>query len=134
MNSPNSFGADPPTGSPHDGGTPLIAAITPAVPSGVGRELHWAWWQQAVGDSYALTALAALTWAAIRNLLPRPARWAGAQRWQHRTTGNPTRHRPTPATTRACRPAPKPALPTPPQHHKSGRRGSPGCLEGTMTR
>jgi alpha-1,2-mannosyltransferase len=36
-----------------------------------GRELHWAWWQQAVGDSYALIGLAALTQAAITNLLPR---------------------------------------------------------------
>ena len=42
--------------------------------SGDGRELHWAWWQQATGDSYALTALAALTWAAIRSLLPSPIR------------------------------------------------------------
>jgi len=33
MYSPNSFGADPPTGSPRDGGTPLIAASIPAVPS-----------------------------------------------------------------------------------------------------
>jgi len=24
--------------------------------------------------------------------------------------------------------------PTPPKRHKSGRRGSPGCLEGAMTR
>ena len=24
--------------------------------------------------------------------------------------------------------------PPPPQHHQSGRRGSPGCLEGPMTR
>ena len=39
---------------------------------GEDRELHWAWWQQAMGDSYALIALAALTRAAINNLLPRP--------------------------------------------------------------
>jgi alpha-1,2-mannosyltransferase len=44
------------------------------LPSGSGRELHWSWWQHAVGDSYALTALAALTQAAIRNLLPHPER------------------------------------------------------------
>jgi len=53
----------------------LIFAIAPhwLLPSGSGRELHWSWWQQAMGDSYALTALTALTWAAICNLLPRPA-------------------------------------------------------------
>ena len=44
------------------------------LPSGSGRELHWSWWQQAVGDSYALIALAALTRAAIKNLLHRPKR------------------------------------------------------------
>jgi hypothetical protein len=27
-----------------------------------------------------------------------------------------------------------PALPAPPQHHKSGRRGPSRCLEGAMTR
>ena len=43
--------------------------------SGDGRELHWSWWQQAAGDSYALIGLAALTQAAIRNFLPRPRRW-----------------------------------------------------------
>ena len=37
-----------------------------------GRELHWAWWQQAAGDSYALTGLAALIHAASNSLLPRP--------------------------------------------------------------
>ena len=54
----------------------LIFAVAPhcLLPSGSGRELHWAWWQQAVGDSYALTGLAALTHAAIRNLLPGPRR------------------------------------------------------------
>ena len=54
----------------------LTFAIAPhwLLPSGSGRELHWAWWQQAMGDSYALTALAALTLAAIRSLLPRPIR------------------------------------------------------------
>jgi alpha-1,2-mannosyltransferase len=52
----------------------LTFAIAPhwLLPSGDGRELHWAWWQQAAGDSYALTALATLTHAAINNLLPRP--------------------------------------------------------------
>ena len=50
--------------------TLLTFAIAPhcLLPSGSGRELHWAWWQQAVGDAYALIALAALTWAAIKNL------------------------------------------------------------------
>lgn len=45
------------------------------LPSGSGRELHWAWWQQAVGDSYALIGLAALTQAAVTNRLPRPKPW-----------------------------------------------------------
>lgn len=44
------------------------------LPSGSGRELHWAWWQQILGDSYALIGLAFLTQAAIKNLLPRPDR------------------------------------------------------------
>ena len=54
----------------------LTFAIAPhcLLPSGDGRELHWAWWQQALGDSYALIALAALTGAAIKNPLPRPNR------------------------------------------------------------
>src|SRR5215831_14341812 len=54
----------------------LTFAIAPhwLLPSGSGRELHWSWWQQAMGDSYALTGLVALTWAAIKNLLPRPRR------------------------------------------------------------
>lgn len=54
----------------------LTFAIAPhwLLPSGGGRELHWAWWQQAVGDSYALIALAALTQAAVKNLLPGPKR------------------------------------------------------------
>jgi alpha-1,2-mannosyltransferase len=52
----------------------LTFAIAPhwRLPFGANRELHWAWWQQAVGDSYALIALAALTRAAIKNLLPGP--------------------------------------------------------------
>jgi alpha-1,2-mannosyltransferase len=52
----------------------LTFAIAPhwLLPSGGNRELHWAWWQQAAGDSYALTGFAALTRAAIRNLLHRP--------------------------------------------------------------
>jgi len=55
----------------------LIFATAPhwLLPSGDGRELHWSWWQQAVGDSYALIALAALTGAAITDPLPRPGRW-----------------------------------------------------------
>jgi alpha-1,2-mannosyltransferase len=55
----------------------LIFAIAPhwLLPSGAGRELHWAWWQQAAGDSYAVIGLAALTHAAITNLLPRRKRW-----------------------------------------------------------
>jgi alpha-1,2-mannosyltransferase len=54
----------------------LTFAIAPhcLLPSGDGRELHWAWWQQAVGDSYTLIALATLTWTAIKDLLPRPRR------------------------------------------------------------
>src|SRR5215472_13443515 len=54
----------------------LTFAIAPhcLFPSGSGRELHWAWWQQVAGDSYALIGLAALTWAAISNLVPRPIR------------------------------------------------------------
>jgi len=54
----------------------LTFAIAPhwLLPSGGGRELHWSWWQQAAGDSYALIGLAALTHAAITNLLPRPKR------------------------------------------------------------
>jgi alpha-1,2-mannosyltransferase len=46
----------------------LAFAIGPQwlLPSGDGRELHWSWWQQAVGDSYALIALATLAHAAIR--------------------------------------------------------------------
>src|SRR5215468_2891960 len=57
----------------------LIFAIAPhwLLPSGGGRELHWSWWQQAVGDSYTLIGLAALTQAAIKNLLHRPKRWGG---------------------------------------------------------
>ena len=52
----------------------LTFAIAPhwLLPSGDGRELHWAWWQQAAGDSYALTGFAALTHAAIKHLPPRP--------------------------------------------------------------
>jgi alpha-1,2-mannosyltransferase len=54
----------------------LIFAIAPhwLLPSGDGRELHWSWWQQAVGDSYVLIGFAALTQAAVTNLLPRPKR------------------------------------------------------------
>jgi alpha-1,2-mannosyltransferase len=54
----------------------LIFAIAPhwLLPCGGGRELHWSWWQQAVGDSYALIGLAVLTHAALTNLLPGPRR------------------------------------------------------------
>jgi alpha-1,2-mannosyltransferase len=50
----------------------LTFAIAPhwLLPSGGGQELHWSWWQQAVGDSYVLIGLAALTQAAITNLPP----------------------------------------------------------------
>jgi alpha-1,2-mannosyltransferase len=55
----------------------LIFAIAPhwLLPSGGGRELHWSWWQQAVGDSYTLIGLATLIQAAIKNLLRRQKRW-----------------------------------------------------------
>jgi hypothetical protein len=55
----------------------LTFAVAPhwLLPFGRDRELHWAWWQQAVGDSYALIGLAFLTQAAIKNLLPHPKRW-----------------------------------------------------------
>jgi alpha-1,2-mannosyltransferase len=54
----------------------LTFAIGPhwLLPSGGSRELHWAWWQQVVGDSYVLIGLAVLAQAAIKNLLPRPER------------------------------------------------------------
>jgi alpha-1,2-mannosyltransferase len=79
----------------------LTFAVSPhwLLPSGGGRELHWAWWQQAVGDSYTLTALAALTRAAVTNLLP--TRNAGTRapqaRWQHHATSE---LRPTSSRTR----------------------------------
>ena len=52
----------------------LIFAVAPhwLLPSGDGRELHWAWWQQAAGDSYVLIGLTTLTHAASNDLLPRP--------------------------------------------------------------
>jgi alpha-1,2-mannosyltransferase len=59
---------------------PVLALLTFVIaphwllPSGGGRELHWSWWQQALGDSYALIGLAALAQAAITNLLPLPKR------------------------------------------------------------
>ena len=55
----------------------LTFAIAPhwLLPSGGGRELHWAWWQQTIGDSYTLIGLAALTRAAITNVLPLLKRW-----------------------------------------------------------
>lgn len=54
----------------------LTFAIGPhwLLPAGAGREPHWSWWQQALGDSYALIGLAALTQAAIKNLVPRQKR------------------------------------------------------------
>jgi alpha-1,2-mannosyltransferase len=52
----------------------LTFAIAPhwLLPSGGSQELHWSWWQQAVGDSYVLIGLATLTRAAITNLPPHP--------------------------------------------------------------
>jgi alpha-1,2-mannosyltransferase len=35
------------------------------LPHARNRELEWTWWQHFVGDSYLLTALAFLTWAAV---------------------------------------------------------------------
>ena len=54
----------------------LTFAIAPhwLLPSGSGRELNWSWWQHAVGDSYALIALAALAKAATSTPLSRPKR------------------------------------------------------------
>jgi len=51
----------------------LTFAIAPPwlLPCGSGRELHWSWWQQVVGDSYALIGLAFLSQVAIKRLLPR---------------------------------------------------------------
>jgi len=84
----------------------LIFAIAPhwLLPSGDGRELHWSWWQQAAGGSYALIGLAALTHAAITNLLPARNAAARAQpaRRRHRTARNSGQCRPGPVTTRAC--------------------------------
>ncbi len=63
---------------PRPPASPVLALLTFAIaphwllPSGGGRELHWSWWQQAAGDTYALIALAALTQAAIKHLPPRP--------------------------------------------------------------
>jgi alpha-1,2-mannosyltransferase len=58
----------------------LVFSLGPhwLLPSGDGRELHWSWWQQAVGDSYTLIGLAALTQSAISRLLPRPSVRQGA--------------------------------------------------------
>jgi alpha-1,2-mannosyltransferase len=85
----------------------LIFAIAPhwLLPTGGGRELHWAWWQQAAGDSYALTGFAALTHAASSHQLPRPKhRYPGPPGTPATPpTRNSDRYRPEPATTRACR-------------------------------
>lgn len=99
----------------------LTFAIAPhwLLPSGGGRELHWAWWQQAVGDSYTLTGLTALTHAAITNLLPHPQRrgpgTAGTLSAPHdhelKPAPSQTRDGPKPATALACLPAPNPAGP-----------------------
>jgi hypothetical protein len=50
----------------------LTFAIAPPwlLPCGNSRELHWSWWQEIVGDSYALIGLAALAQTALKNLLP----------------------------------------------------------------
>jgi hypothetical protein len=75
----------------------LTFAIAPhwLLPAGGGRELYWSWWQQAMGDSYALIALAALTQAAIKHLLPRPKPWdlgaAGRQAAPHDQEPGPVR-------------------------------------------
>jgi alpha-1,2-mannosyltransferase len=70
----------------------LTFAIAPhwLLPTGADRELHWSWWQQAVGDSYTLIGLAGLTQAVIKNLLPRLRCGVRGQRahWQHRTARN----------------------------------------------
>ncbi|MBV9382252.1 MAG: DUF2029 domain-containing protein [Streptosporangiaceae bacterium] len=60
----------------------LTFAMAPhwLLPFGGGRELHWAWWQQIAGDSYALTGFAVLAQAAVRNLPPR---------WKRRDPGTP---------------------------------------------
>ncbi len=85
----------------------LVFAIAPhwLLPAGGGRELHWSWWQQALGDSYVLTGLAALTQAAITNVLPRPKLrgpgTAGTPAAPH--DRNLDRYRPKPMTTLACR-------------------------------
>ena len=102
----------------------LIFAIGPhwLLPCGDGRELHWSWWQQAAGDSYALIGLVALTQAAITNLLPRPKRRdpgpAGTPAAPHNQK-HWDRYRPEPAATRAFRPAPNPGWP-PPRSHPAG--------------
>jgi alpha-1,2-mannosyltransferase len=52
----------------------VVLALTSAVflvghqflPHGRGRELEWTWWQQVVGDSYLLAALAFLVWTVAR--------------------------------------------------------------------
>jgi alpha-1,2-mannosyltransferase len=66
----------------------LTFAIAPhwLLPSGAGRELHWSWWQQAVGDSYVLIGFAVLTLAIITNQRPhpRPPNHAQGARSQHR--------------------------------------------------
>jgi alpha-1,2-mannosyltransferase len=79
----------------------LTFAIAPhwLLPSGGGRELHWSWWQQAVGDSYTLIGLAALTLAAIKSLLPHPERW-GVATVGRLTAPHDQELRPVPAETR----------------------------------
>ena len=42
------------------------------LPSGPGGALRWSWWQQAVGDSYTLIALAALALVIITNQRTHP--------------------------------------------------------------
>ena len=79
----------------------LIFAIAPhwllhwLLPSGAGSELRWSWWQQAVGDSYALIGFAFLTNAAIKVLLLRPNRWGSgtaATTYDQELEPSPTRN------------------------------------------
>jgi alpha-1,2-mannosyltransferase len=86
----------------------LTFAIAPhwLLPFGGGRELHWSWWQLAAGGSYTLIGLAALTQAAITNLLSRLKRHGPGTACTPAPPRdqNADRCRPEPVTVRACRP------------------------------